>query len=211
MKELTLPPDALFDDALIKEYLHDNPDFFERHPELLTTLRIAHGEQGTVSLVERRQQLLRTKVNQLEEEITRLMSIASRNERIYHRLNELCFGLLSCQDIGEVRQLLASHLRQQFGFSHVRLISVQDDEGELARILRTRLVHGHYFGRLTQSESKRLFGSEVGSVSLSLLSAESGRTIFAVASPDAMHFHPDMDHLLLDQLVRLLDHLLPRL
>ncbi len=61
------------------------------------------------------------------------------------------------------------------------------------------------------SESKRLFGSEVGSVALSRLSEECGQVIFAIASQDAMHFHPEMDNLLLDQLKQLLDHLLPKL
>lgn len=211
MKDVTISAAALFDGEFIKEYLQDNPDFFNRHPELLLTLRIPHGEQGTVSLVERRQQMLRSRVMQLEEEITLLLGTARRNEHIFNVLNELCFALLKCKEIGEVHQLLAKGLRQHLGFSHVRLISVPKDDAELTTLWRTRLIHGHYFGRLTMSESKRLFGSEVGSVSLSRLATDDGQLIFAIASPDAMHFHPEMDSLLLNQLVRLLNHVLPSL
>ena len=65
--------DAKVDDALIAEYLAENPDFFEHHPQLLQQMRLRHSAQGAVSLVERQQQILRDRVRQLEEEITDLM------------------------------------------------------------------------------------------------------------------------------------------
>ncbi|NMH65165.1 DUF484 family protein [Shewanella salipaludis] len=199
-----------FDEAIIREYLLDNPDFFSRYPELLLAMRIPHLERGTVSLVERRQDILRQRVRQLEEEITALLSIASRNEQIYLFNSELSLKLLGCADLGELRQILSKELKRQFNFSHVRLITVHDIDSELANIWAKRLHQGHYFGRLTQQEAKRLFGSSVGSVALSKLADTNGQVIFAIASQDAAHFQPEMDNLLLDQLRRLLDFLLPK-
>lgn len=199
----------LLDEHLIREYLLDNPDFFNRHPELLIALRLSHHERGAVSLVERRQELLRQKVTQLEEEITSLMNVAKQNERIFLFNTELSFKLLACEDLGELRQTLSEGLQNEFGFTHVRLITVHDIDSELANIWRHRIHNNYYFGRLTQSESKRLFGSEVGSVALTRLSNENGQVIFAIASSDPAHFYPDMDSLLFSQLRRLLDHLLP--
>ncbi len=203
--------EAPFDEILIREYLLDNPDFFSRYPELLLAMRIPHAERGAVSLVERKQEMMRSRVQQLEEEITSLMGIASRNESIYMFNTALSHKLLQCEDIGELRQALSEGLQAQFHFSHVRLITVHDLDSELSRIWSKRLSQGHYFGRLTIEESKRLFGSDVGSVALSRLSEQCGQVIFAIASQDAMHFHPEMDNLLLDQLKQLLDHLLPKL
>lgn len=200
-----------FDELLIREYLLDNPDFFNRYPELLVAMRLPHAERGAVSLVERRQELLRQRVGELEEEITSLMKIASYNERIFNFNNDLSFKLLACKDLGELRQLLSEGLKGEFGFSHVRLITVHDIDSELANIWRHRLQGGYYFGRLTQSESLRLFGSEVGSVALTKLSDENGQVIFAIASKEPTHFHPDMDSLLFSQLRHLLDHILPQL
>lgn len=205
-----LGDDAPFDELIIREYLLDNPDFFTRYPELLVAMRIPHGERGTVSLVERRQEQLRTRVQQLEEEITSLMSMAYRNEQIFMFNTELSLKLLKSTNLDDLRQTLAQGLKQQFSFSHVRLIAVHDIDAELSSIWSDRLETGYYFGRLTQKESRRLFGSEVGSVALSRLSSDCGKVIFAIASPNAAHFHPDMDHLLLDQLRQLLDHLLPK-
>ncbi|WOT04869.1 DUF484 family protein [Shewanella youngdeokensis] len=205
---MTLPP---FDEILIREFLLDNPDFFTRYPELLLSMRIPHAERGAVSLVERQQETLRQRVAQLEEEITSLLSMASRNEKIFMFNNALSMDMLKCEDMGELRQVLSTRLKEQFGFSHVRLITVHDIDSELSQIWRKRLESGYYFGRLTNEESKRLFGSEVGSVALSRLSKECGQVIFAIASSDSMHFHPEMDYLLLSQLKQLLDHQLSKM
>ena len=201
---------APFDEQIIREYLLDNPDFFNRYPELLVAMRLPHQERGAVSLVERRQEILRQRVSQLEEEITALMNTATRNEKIFQFNTVLCFKLLACVELGELREVLSEGLKHEFGFSHVRLITVHEIDNELANIWRHRMQNGYYFGRLTQSESTRLFGSEVGSVALTKLADENGQVIFAIASKDPAHFHPDMDALLLSQIRRLLDHMLPK-
>ncbi|QLE84022.1 MULTISPECIES: DUF484 family protein [Shewanella] len=208
---MTKKTDVPFDEVLIREYLLDNPDFFARYPELLLAMRIPHAERGAVSLVERRQEMLRSRVTQLEEEITALLSMASRNESIYLFNTQLSLKLLEAEDLGELRQTLSALLKKQFEFTHVRLITVHDIDSDLSRIWSERLRFGYYFGRLTQGESKRLFGSDVGSVALSRLADDCGQVIFAIASQDPSHFHPEMDHLLLDQVKQLLDHLLPKL
>ncbi|MCH1921450.1 DUF484 family protein [Shewanella sp. A3A] len=200
-----------FDEQIIREYLLDNPDFFNRFPELLLAMKVPHVERGAVSLVERRQELLRQRVGQLEEEITALMTMATQNERIFRFNLQLCQKLLECEDIGELRQSLTHELKQEFGFSHVRLITVHDIDSDLSVIWRNRLADGYYFGRLTHHEAMRLFGSDVGSVSLARLSEDAGQVIFAIASGDAAHFHPEMDSMLLEQIRQLLDHMIPKL
>lgn len=201
---------AMLDEQIIREYLLDNPDFFQRHPELLLAIRLPHAERGVVSLVERRQEMLRNRVNQLEEEITHLLAMASRNEKIFRFNCELSSDLLKCEELAELRQLLVTRLQEQYGFSHVKLHTVHDLDSALAEIWKKRLDTGYYFGRLTQEESQRLFGTDVGSVALTRLSDECGRVIFAIASHDGSHFHPEMDHMLMDQLRLMLDHLLPK-
>ncbi len=202
--------DLAIDEHLIREYLLQNPEFFNRYPELLLAMRLSHHERGAVSLVERRQEMLRTRVTQLEEEITSLMKIATENEKIFRFNRQLSLDILKCEDLGQLRQLVSQSLKQEFGFTHVRLITVHDIDSELAKIWRQRIQQGYYFGRLTQSESKRLFGGEVGSVALTKLSDENGQVIFGVASADAAHFHPDMDNLFFEQIRDLLDHMLPK-
>ncbi|MGL5395794.1 MAG: DUF484 family protein, partial [Shewanella sp.] len=96
MTEPMMPrTDLPFDELIIREYLLDNPDFFNRYPELLLAMRLPHLERGAISLVERRQELLRQRVDQLEEEITSLLTMAARNEKIFLFNTELSFKLLN--------------------------------------------------------------------------------------------------------------------
>lgn len=203
--------DIPFDELIIREYLLDHPDFFNRYPELLLAMRLPHVERGAISLVERRQEMLRQRVRQLEEEITSLLAMAARNEKIYLFNTDLCFKLLESPDLVSLKETLADDLKQQYRLSHVRLISAHEQDSELSAIWQQRLHKGHYFGRLTQQEAKRLFGSDVGSVALTKLAGEDNPVIFAMASTDATHFHPEMDNLFLDQLRRLVAHMLAKL
>lgn len=202
-----------FDAELVYEYLIDNPDFFEQYPELITNLRLPHQQRGTVSIVERQQEALRNKVMQLEEEITALMNIASQNERILRFNIQLAFKLVQCEDFDSLRLLLANELKNEFGFSNIRLITVHNIDDEVMQIWNKRMSSGFYLGRLTQSESQRLFGSQVGSVALCRLTPdiECDRIILAIASLNAAHFQPDMDTLFLELLCQLLNFKLNQL
>ncbi|MGB0892933.1 MAG: DUF484 family protein [Parashewanella sp.] len=197
-----------FDEELIYEYLTDNPDFFVRNPELLLSLRLPHQQRGTISMVEKQQEALRNRVMQLEEEITSLMNIASHNERIFRFNNQLAMDILHAKDLDALRRLLADKLKDEFQFSNVRLLPVHDIDDELMSVWEKRMNSGYYLGRLTHSESQRLFASQVGSVALTKIvpKSECNKIIFAVASHNPAHFHPEMDHLFLDQLRQLLNH-----
>ena len=63
MSTLEQPQDDVsdIDEGLIAAYLQSNPEFFERHADLLGTIRLPHGAGGAVSLVERQVSLLRQK------------------------------------------------------------------------------------------------------------------------------------------------------
>lgn len=197
---------ALVDEQLIVDYLQANPEFFNKHPELLMSLRLSHKEKGAISLVERKQALLNAKVSQLEEEITQLMGIAANNERIFRFNCKLSIELLNCEDFNQLREILTTHLQQEYGYSHVRLLKINDFDSQMSTIWLKRLQFGYYFGRLTHNESHSLFGNNVGSVALVKLFNPKQRLIFAIASQEDTYFHPEMDSMLLEQLKLLLEH-----
>ena len=74
--EATLSEDAIHD------YLADNPDFFERHADLLGTIRLPHGAGGAVSLVERQVSLLRQKDLKHERKLKELLDVARANDAL---------------------------------------------------------------------------------------------------------------------------------
>jgi uncharacterized protein YigA (DUF484 family) len=68
-------------------YLAANPEFFERHAELLTTLQLLspHGNRA-VSLQERQMEMLRDKMRTLEHRLAAMMRNAVDNEALAGKL-----------------------------------------------------------------------------------------------------------------------------
>lgn len=211
------------DDQFIAEYLQENPHFFDAHPELLSHMRVRHQQQGSVSLVERQQLVLREKVAALEEEITTLMANARRNEFIFECYSELYQQLLNCTSLDDLEQALHHTFIGQLGLVDMSLkLFVPTALEHLAFNADT---HKHlvgkrfdrapvYFGRLPADEQKLVFRANaqpVESVALLLLGENTKYGLLALGSRDASHFEPNMDHLLISQLQALLTQVLPRL
>ncbi len=66
----------------VHDFLQDNPDFFERHSALLSSLRLPHVARGTVSLVERQVSVLRQKDLKLERRLKDLLEVARANDTL---------------------------------------------------------------------------------------------------------------------------------
>jgi len=206
---------------IIVSYLEDNPEFFNQHPELVLSLRINDQQRGTVSLVERQQQLLRHKIHGLEEEITQLMAIANQNEQLFGLYSDLYLRLLDCESAQELLDCLYRATTELLSLADLKLYLVVEHALEhpsivqenAQEILATRLAeHEYYFGRIQQSEQKLLFSQEIdGSVVMIKLDHE-GETIgfLAIRSQDADHFDPRMDTLLLGQFKKLVAKLLAK-
>ncbi|RUO53353.1 MULTISPECIES: DUF484 family protein [Pseudidiomarina] len=215
--------ETVVDDSLIAAYLEENPDFFERHPELLQRLSVKHQSKGAVSLVERQQQVLRQRVQQLEEEITELMVTARRNEELFRYFSQLYVKLLQSASIDEVMDSLQQtfseqlqmpalslkffdsplELEEQFTFAadtHKQLLSKRFRDDSI------------YLGRLSADEQRLLFPDEsIASVVLLLLGDKGELGMLAIGNHDAGHFEPAMDTLFVKQLQVLLTQVLPPL
>ena len=72
--------ESLSEDA-VHDYLLHNPDFFERHAELLGTLRLPHQSGAAVSLVERQVSVLRQKDLKHERKLKELLESRGRMRR----------------------------------------------------------------------------------------------------------------------------------
>jgi len=206
-------------DELVSAYLQDNPEFFSRNNELMTGLRLADSQRGTVSLVERQQQQLRQKVHNLEDEITQLMSVASHNESLFMLYSNLYLRLIDCQSASELLDCLAQTTTELLSLSAFKLylldsVEIEHEslsENDCQGVMQNRLEKSdYYFGRLQQSEQEMIFSQScIGSVVLVKLSHEEKDLGFlAISSDDAHHFDPRMDTLLLSQFKRLVAKLL---
>lgn len=206
-------------DELIVAYLQENPEFFNRQADFVTTLRLPDHQRGTISLVERQLSQQRHKIHNLEEEITQLMVIANQNEQLFALYSDLYLRLLDCTTAVELLDCLHQATTQLLSLDALKLWLVKPTtvshstliDNDCTEIIENRLSKDeYYFGRLQQSEQTLIFGeSNTGSVVLVRLTHNQEDIGFlAISSQDAEHFDPRMDTLLLGQFKKLVAKLL---
>ncbi|WP_163938495.1 DUF484 family protein [Paraferrimonas sp. SM1919] len=196
----------VIDPDLLADYLRENPSFFEKYPDLLLNVKIAHQQRGSISLVEHQMHALRQKVQALEEEITSLMATARTNEHIFKSNSEVYIDLLNSADIYQLRQALHKKMEHAFGLKRVELVAVVNDDLTLKQVNAKRLKSGHYLGRLTDIESQALFKAPVGSVALLKVETQQKKFILCFSHDDPMHYHPELDVTLLEQLQQVIEY-----
>ncbi|MFP3873809.1 MAG: DUF484 family protein [Thiohalophilus sp.] len=112
-QENPLAVDKEFEREVVR-YLRDNPDFFERHLDLLADMVLPHQPQGAVSLIERQVSVLRDQKQQLKQRLQELTDYARQNEDLSTRLNRLILDLLDTDDFDSLLTLIQERLKSDF-------------------------------------------------------------------------------------------------
>jgi len=213
----TQPKTEFVDDSVSDEdvhsYLESNPDFFERHSELLSALRLPHVAGGTVSLVERQVSVLRQKDLKLERKLKELLGVARANDLLGNKIHKLAILLLGASDLAETLKICEKSLRVDFDASQAILVLFRDPElfadVQVGRFFRpvqrqddavkafdTFLKrHKPRCGQVRDAQRDFLFGhetDEIGSCALVPLGPKSELGFLAIGSVDADRFHPGM-------------------
>jgi uncharacterized protein len=204
--------DGLSEDQ-ISDYLREHPDFFERHPTLLSTLYLPHASGGAVSLVERQVSVLRQKDVKLERQLKDLIDVARANDVLAAKIHALSLQLLGTGDLETTVRAVEEAVRAGFGADQSVLIvfGEPDDFRQVARGRFFRPVRRDDpdlkpFNTFLASSSPRcgqardaqlefLFrddAGDIGSVALVPLGAKSDTGFLAIGSADSHRFHPGM-------------------
>ncbi len=220
----------LSEDA-VRDFLYDNPDFFERHGALLDSLRLPHVAGGTVSLVERQVAMLRQKDLKLERKLKDLLEVARSNDTLAAKIHHLALLLLTTPDLQATLNCIEESLRTGFGADQAILVLFGDpstfvdiDAGRFFRpIGRDDEALGPFStflkgtgprcGQIRDAQREFLFGKdtdEVGSTALIRLGQKSEVGFLAIGSADADRFHPGMSVDFLTQLGGLITEALRR-
>ena len=112
-----LPPTSI-DEEAVAGFLAANPDFFARHPRLLTELDLQHAADGTVSLVDRQVQLLRTRTEDLRRHLNEILANATDNDGTFARTRTFTLALMDAGDLAALDRTLAKHLVDGFEANH---------------------------------------------------------------------------------------------
>ena len=220
LKSQTLSADA------VARYLVQDPDFFERHPELLSSLIIPHPTRGAVSLIERQIAVLREKISQLERKLIDLIQVARDNEGLSSRLHRLALGLMDAESVDDVLATTKDLLRSEFPSTHVviRLLAHDIDDQPASSLqymgqgsdavklfdelfATRRPICGH----LSESQLTELFGDyglEINSAVMIPLTDGRKLGVMALGSAEHERFHDGMGTLFLGYLGELVSRAL---
>ncbi len=115
------PPAGLTDDQ-VADWLCGQPDFFDRHADLLSEVRIRHPHGGrAISLVERQVLVLRERNKALETRMAELIRIGQENDAIGTRLQQLTQDLLRTSDQSRLPAVLLEGLLTGFAVPQVAI------------------------------------------------------------------------------------------
>lgn len=206
----------------VADYLIANPDFFNEYPELLSRLRIPHASGQAVSLVERQMQVLREKVEQMEDERADLIEIARSNVQVSDRIQDLTLALIGADTFDELVTALQDMLYDHFQVEAVELRLLSHGEleqlggAEPARKRIADIFHAGepISGRFAQGTTMEVFGPQAGTIQSAALvpllnSASYG--LLGIGSQDPERFTPDKGNLFLHYLAQVLNQCLRRL
>jgi uncharacterized protein YigA (DUF484 family) len=202
---------------VVAQYLKDHPDFFVQRPELIDRLSMPHADLGTVSLVHIQMNRQRQRIEELEEEITTLMSLAANNDRTFYEFMDLQGQILKCGDFKQVIKAIELKAKDLGLRAYVRLLSQCDASTQLSKESYQRFATNHlngkeaYLGRLRKVDREALFGNmdvpEMGSYVVLPLVKQQTLGVLAFSSEEGGHFQPDMDTLFLRHLSLVVAHL----
>ncbi len=200
-------------DHSVRAYLEANPDFFERHSTLLSSLSVPHRSGEAVSLVERQVSLLRQKELKLERQLKDLIKVARANDSLVAKIHELALQLLGARKLDTTISAVEEAMRRGFGADQSVLVLFGDptmfkdiDGGRFFRVIERDNAalnpfdtfldgSGPRCGQVRDSQREFLFhadSAEIGSIALVPLGSNAQIGFLAIGSADANRFHPGM-------------------
>ncbi|HEY7929427.1 MAG TPA: DUF484 family protein [Steroidobacteraceae bacterium] len=220
------------DEESVTQFLQQNPEFFERHPQLLARLRLHHPRNGTtVSLIERQVEVLRDKYQAQEQKLTEFVRVARANNVLADKIHRFTCRLLKTTTRAAAIVQIEASLREDFDTFHaLLLLTAAEPAGEAAsaqRFVRHVGSEDAVFrsfdalfatckprcGQLRDSQRDYLFGSEaagIGSVALVPLGGHPALGLLALGSVDQERFHPGMSTEFLSRIGELVTEALSR-
>lgn len=198
------------DEQVVVEYLREHPDLLTRHPDVLSSLELAHACGSAQSLIERQVVILRDDNKALQRRLTELVQNARENEALRERLHRLTLSLLGCLRLDEIFATLYQALSEEFEVDRVsiRLFTtptsdlnrglgefVGPSDGSLGLFERAIADAKPICGPLEEEQLRFLFGDggvDVKSCALLPLTDMGCVGLLAIGSEDANRFNASM-------------------
>lgn len=178
-------------------FFRDNPDIFQRHPELLELVTLSDN-RGTASLLERQIATLKERLQHFQSQQFELIEVARENEQISDSFSRIICQLIGFANLSEFASEFPSALRKTFeidevAFKTLQAVQRRSDEHQayedtLRRVASKKAVCDN---RWPASILSLFFGDTVKSAALiPMLDGEDGEVlgILALGSNDVERY-----------------------
>jgi hypothetical protein len=197
----------------VAEYLRQNPDFFEAHPDLIADLAAPPPRGGQIiPIAERQLVTLREKNAELEARLRELIQFAGENDAISERVHRSTLALFAAPDLETTLAVLYHSLKQDFGVPFVacRLWGKVPEQSYLPELAATSpdvrefadQLGAPYCGPVAPFESREWFDGGEACKSFAFLPLRTAPTfgLLGLASEDPERFYPGMGTVYLTRL-----------
>jgi uncharacterized protein len=210
----------------VMQYLRDNPDFFGRHPMMLTDLSLPHDSGQAISLVERQVAILRERNIDMRRRLNHLVGAANMNDSLFEKTRRFTLEMLDCTSLAAIDRVLATMLLEEFGadrarcfVSHPRAFEslphlVYRSSAQELPLIHLTQTAGLSCGLLRADEFAKLFEDTPaadGSAALIQLRHGDLLGVLAIGSFDPVRFSPEMGTLFVRYIGDVLARVLSRL
>ena len=137
-----IQPETL-DEASVMNYLKNNSDILERHPEILAQLTFPHESGVAVSLVERQLKVLRDDNYNLKNKLSELIHIARENEELSQRFHRLSLELMEGEHLHDIIAMTHDQVETFFYTDYVGFCFHDDLASQLSGLEKNILDSEH--------------------------------------------------------------------
>ena len=110
----------MLNDDQVREYLSQQPEFFERNNDLLLSLEVGNPHSGrAVSIPERQLVATREKVRLLEHKLAQLLTFGEENDALSEKIHKLTMRLVASPTLDAAVDTLYLDLLDNFAVPHV--------------------------------------------------------------------------------------------
>jgi len=225
-------------DEMVQEYLKDNGDFLQRHPEMFDHLHISHASGSAVSLVEKQVSVLRERNIDMRHRLKTLTNNARDNDKLYAQTRALVLKLLESNSVSTLAQAFNNAMHKDFGVEHATIILFGDglagsgyrvESAEEAKKALGSLMRGskavccalrkeemHYLfpsGKVSNPDIQggRAKAAQAGSAAIMPLPGNGQSGLIAVGSSDPNYYSSSMGTMFLEHIADVIVRLLPGL
>ena len=190
------------DPNLVEQYLRDHPDFFKHRLDVITELKLPHGESGAVSLVERQVSLLRERNIEMRDRLASMTAHANDNDTLFDGTRATVLAMLDTRNATDIVAAFSKAIKAHFDVAYCCLLWLAEDSAlpigctqadQASRDILTPILKRHrpLSGTFRQDEMQALFKMPKGEGSAALaplVRNDQLLGVIAVGSSDATRY-----------------------